>query len=60
MNYQNIIEETLKDNNYDISYLLDGTMINIFFHNNKWLMSTRSDIGCLNKWNDHLNFKICF
>ena len=57
---EDIIENTIKDINYNISYLLDGTMINIFFHNNEWLMSTRSDIGCLNKWNNKLNFKNMF
>jgi len=55
-----LTRDITKEENYDISYLLDGTMINIFFHNDKWLMSTRSDIGCLNKWNDHLNFKDMF
>ena len=55
-----LIQDITKETNYDISYLLDGTMINIFFHNDKWLMSTRSDIGCLNKWNDNLNFKDMF
>ena len=55
-----LIQDITKEKNYDISYLLDGTMINIFFHNDKWLMSTRSDIGCLNKWNNNLNFKDMF
>jgi len=32
------------------SELIDGTMINVFNYNNKWLMSTRSNIGCDNKW----------
>ena len=31
----------------DIIYetLLDGTMINLFYHNDKWIISTRSEIG---------------
>ena len=35
-------------------------MINLFYHNDKWLMSTRSDIRCLNKWNNKVNFKDMF
>jgi hypothetical protein len=46
--------------NIQFSNLIDGTMINLFFHNNKWIMSTRSDIGCLNKWNNKTNFKNMF
>jgi len=37
-------------NNCCIQELFDGTMINMFFHNDEWLLSTRSDIGLNNKW----------
>ena len=37
-------------NNCNIQELFDGTMINMFFHNDEWLLSTRSDIGLNNKW----------
>ena len=37
-------------NNYQVQELFDGTMINMFFHNDEWLLSTRSDIGLNNKW----------
>ena len=30
--------------------LIEGTMINMFYHNNEWMISTRSNIGCNNKW----------
>ena len=35
---------------YKIQELIDGTMINMFYHNDEWLLSTRSDIGLNNKW----------
>ena len=42
-------------------------MINLFYHKNEWQMSTRSSIGCNNRWgtksfkelfNDLIDFKI--
>ena len=33
-----------------IQELFDGTMINLFYHNDQWLHSTRSDINLNNKW----------
>ena len=38
------------DDTYIIQDLIDGTMINIFYANNKWNFSTRSEIGGSNKW----------
>ena len=35
----------------EISQLHDGTMINLFYHNDKWIVSTRSHIGGRNYWN---------
>jgi hypothetical protein len=40
--------------------LVDGTMINLFNVNNEWLLSTRSNIGCTNKWSQGINFKEMF
>lgn len=37
--------------------LIDGTMINMFYHNDEWLISTRSFIGGKNKWDQNLSFK---
>ncbi|MBH10022.1 MAG: hypothetical protein CMG74_06670 [Candidatus Marinimicrobia bacterium] len=52
--------DILKNSDIEITNLIDGTMINLFYHNDKWIISTRSDIGCLNKWNNRLNFKKMF
>jgi len=45
----------------DGSYgLVDGTMINLFNFEGKWLTSTRSNIGCTNKWSQDMNFHEMF
>ena len=36
--------------------LIDGTMINMFYHNNEWMISTRSNIGAKNKWDGKTSF----
>ena len=41
----------LYNNDREISQLHDGTMINVFYHNNEWVLSTRSFIGANNYWN---------
>ena len=40
------------DNTFIIQDLIDGTMFNVFYTNNQWNISTRSDIGGHNKWSD--------
>jgi hypothetical protein len=40
--------------------LVDGTMINVFFYKNEWLISSRSNIGCTNKWSSELTFMDMF
>ena len=45
--------------NEEIQELIDGTMINLFFYNNEWIISTRSNIGGHNKWNNK-SFKQMF
>jgi len=40
------------DNSFIIQDLIDGTMVNIYYTNDKWYLSTRSDIGGKNKWSD--------
>ena len=37
--------------------LIDGTMINIFYANDEWMLSTRGDIGGNNKWKNNKSFK---
>ena len=46
------IDEIINDYNTDLNYspLIDGTMINMFFHNDEWVISTRSNIGGKNSW----------
>jgi hypothetical protein len=46
--------------NSEIQYLIDGTMINLFYYDNKWNLSTRSGIGGYNKWNNKKSFKTMF
>lgn len=53
------IPETL-NGSYSVENLLDGTMINMFYYKNEWIMCTRSDIGCMNKWKSNLSFKDMF
>ena len=48
------------DNNSILQPLIDGTMINLFYHNNEWMMSTRSFIGAKNKWDQNISFKKMF
>ena len=38
------IDEFINDYNTDLNYspLIDGTMINMFFHNDVWVISTRT------------------
>ena len=43
-----------------IQNLIDGTMINLFYSNNEWNLSTRSNIGGNNKWNNKKSFKQLF
>lgn len=46
---------------FDTSTLLmDGTMINLFWYNECWNISTRGNIGCTNKWDKHNSFKELF
>ena len=40
--------------------LLDGTMINLFYYDNEWIISTRSEIGGYNKWNNKKSFREMF
>ena len=41
----------LMNDNTEISRIYDGTMINVFYHNDEWVLSTRSFIGANNYWN---------
>ena len=41
---------------YIFEPLIDGTMINMFYHNNSWVISTRSSIGAKNSWDGNVCF----
>jgi hypothetical protein len=42
----------LSENKIECQLLLDGTMVNLFYDNDHWEISTRSSIGGKNKWNN--------
>ena len=56
------IDEIINDYNTDLNYspLIDGTMINMFFHNDNWIISTRSNIGGQNSWDGKVPFNQLF
>ena len=56
--FNNIPDIIEKD--YILQPLIDGTMINMFYHNNQWMISTRSFIGAKNKWDQKISFKKMF
>ena len=43
----------------EIQFLIDGTMINLFYRE-EWILSTRSEIGGRNKWINNKSFKEMF
>ena len=43
-----------------VELILDGTMINVFYHNDKWNISTRSVIGGECRWTSNKTFKSMF
>jgi hypothetical protein len=57
----NDIKDLEIDESDEIEYeeLIDGTMINLFYHN-EWLISTRTEIGGYNKWSDKKSFRKMF
>ena len=55
----NTISDDLSYLGSEIQYLIDGTMINLFYHK-EWLLSTRSEIGGKNKWTNKKSFKQMF
>ena len=60
INLEEINQELHENTTPIIQELNDGTMINLFYHNEEWLLSTRSEIGCNNKWNNKKSFKTMF
>jgi len=54
------LQELSSQSQDSLENLVDGTMINLFNVNDVWLLSTRSNIGCTNKWSQDMNFKEMF
>ena len=48
------------DNTFSFEPLVDGVMINMFYHNDEWVISTRSNIGAKNKWDGKVPFHELF
>jgi hypothetical protein len=48
------------DNTHTFEPLVDGVMINMFYHNEEWVISTRSNIGAKNKWDGKTPFHELF
>lgn len=55
----NAMIESYDENNI-YQPLMDGTMINMFYYNNEWMMSTRSNIGATNSWEGKISFRDMF
>ena len=51
-------EDILPDG--EIQYLIDGTMVNLFYNRGSWIIATRGGIGGHNKWTDTKNFRDMF
>ena len=45
---------------YTYEPLIDGTMINMFYHNDQWMIATRSNIGAKNSWDSKQPFNKMF
>lgn len=52
--FQKVIDEY--DESFEYQPLFDGTMVNMFYHNDEWLISTRSNIGGKNSWDGKRSF----
>ena len=44
------------DDTFVFEPLIDGTMINMFYHKEQWMLSTRSSIGAKNSWDEKIKF----
>ena len=56
------IEDIINDYSEEYSYepLIDGTMINLFYHGDEWMIATRSNIGAKNSWDSKQPFNAMF
>ena len=53
-NIDEVINNFDEKNEYQA--LVDGTMVNMFYHNDEWMISTRSNIGAKNSWDGKQSF----
>ena len=53
-------EKYIPNGDFVLQPLIDGTMINLFYYKNEWIISTRSEIGGNNKWNKKEQFRKMF
>lgn len=51
-NFEEMVEENINWNNVVALEKVDGSLFGVFYHNNKWYISTRSQIGGLNTLNN--------
>jgi hypothetical protein len=58
--YDFLNENEYNNDNISIQPLIDGTMINMFYHNNEWFICTRSNIGAKNSWDGKVPFHKMF
>lgn len=54
------IDDIEVNDTYVFEELIDGTMINVFWYQDQWLISTRTEIGGYNKWNGKKSFRTLF
>ena len=61
---KSIEKEKINTEDYDDTFifepLVDGVMINMFYHIDEWVISTRSNIGAKNKWDGKKPFHELF
>ena len=54
------VDELQSMESEEISVLVDGTMVNAFFVDEEWMLSTRSMIGANNQWDGKQSFRKLF
>ena len=59
-NLEQIISESNEGDKKVFQPLIEGTMINMFFHDDEWMISTRSNIGGKNSWDGKVPFNTMF
>ena len=54
------VDEEVEEAEITYEHLIDGTMINLFYYQGEWIISTRSEIGGYNKWTHKKSFRQMF